>query len=649
MKIGLYLCKCGNNISEKIDYERIKTEMSKEVYIEEVNLACSEDGKQQIELSLRENNIERMVIVACSPREHEHTFMKVMENAGLNPYLMQMVNAREQIAWVTEEVEKATEKALRHIRGAIKRVSLHEPLDKKEVSICPNVLILGAGPAGLKAALALASAGRKVFLVEKSPVIGGMPVRYEELFPNLECGPCMLEPMLGEVLHGEYSQNIELYTLSELVEVTGFFGNFVVKIKKRPRYVDSSCVGCGECVAVCPVSAPNEFNFGMNLRKAIDFPFAGALPNVPFIDDKTCLKFNNQDCRLCIEACPLGEDVFRFDEKVEIFERQVGAIVLAIGANLFDCSQIPNLGYGKEKDVLNALEFERMLASNGPTAGEIKTSKGKSPQKIAIIHCVGSLDERYVEYCSGICCSYAFKFNHMISQKLPEAEIYHFYKELVIPGKENIMIFNHAKHNPKTHFIRYDNIDALEITSSTNGEIILRVKTEELEGEFLFDLIILCPAMVPIKDTEELGRILEATQDRYGFFEELHNRLDAVQSKIKGIYLAGTCQSPMDIQKAISQGVAVAGYILSNLVEGRKFEIKPIVAQVSDRCSGCKICVSLCPYKALFFDEKLGRTVVNEVLCQGCGTCVSACPAGAAVSKHFTTEQILAEIEGVLR
>jgi heterodisulfide reductase subunit A len=650
MKTAVYFCNCGTNIKDKIDSEKVKAQMPSDIYFETVDFACSEDGKKQIEDSLKEHSIERMVISACSPREHERTFMKVMENAGLNPYLMQMVNVREQVAWVTEDNAKATDKAARYINAAIKRVMLHDPLEKRELDMCPDVLVIGAGPAGLKAALSLAEAGRKVVVVERSPVIGGMPVRYEELFPNMECGPCMLEPMMGEILHGEYSENIELLTLSEVVEVVGYYGNFTVKIKQRPRYVDiHKCIGCAECIEPCPVSARNEFNCGLNERKAISFPFAGALPNAPFIDDNICLRAKGQDCSLCKDACPV-EDAILFEDKEYIVERHAGAIVIATGSDIYDCRNIPNLGYGAIDGIYTSVEFERIVASNGPADGDIRMSGGEPPKSIAIIHCIGSLDERHRGYCSGICCSYAFKFNHIISKKLPDAKIYHLYKEIVIPGKEEFSLYRHAQDNINSFFIRYRNIDDIEITAQ-QGKKIIRNKTLPAEaGSIESDMVILCPAVVPADKSGELSRIFEAALDRFGFFEELHGRMDSAQSKMRGIYLAGTCQSPMDIQKAMNQGMAAAGYILSGLVAGRRLEISPITAIVdADKCSGCRVCISVCPYKAISFDTEKEVSVVNEVLCQGCGTCVSACPSGAIKGNHFTNEEILAEIAEVLQ
>ncbi len=653
MKTGVYFCKCGTNISEKIDEEKVRETLLQncpDIHFSTIDFMCSEEGKESIKKDLSEHGIERVVISACSPREHENTFMRVLSGAGLNPYLMQMVNVREQIAWVTEDRDKATEKAGRSIRSAVKRVQLHDALEKKEIDICPDVLVIGAGPAGLKAALGIAAAGRKVVLVERSPVIGGMPVRFEELFPHMECGPCMLEPLMAEILHGEYAENIELLCMAEVIEVVGSYGNFVAKIRQKPRFADThACIGCAECIEPCPVSAKNMFNFNLNERKAISFPFAGALPNAPFIDEKLCIRLQGGECSKCREACPV-ENAIVFDDREKTYERNIGAIIVAIGSDLYDCRKIPALGYGKLGNIFTSSEFERMLASNGPTDGQIRTAGGKAPLSVAIVHCVGSLDVNHKEYCSGICCQYAFKFNHIIEKKLPGTRVYHFYKELVIPGKDEFSLYHDARSNPHAAFIRYADIQDLSVAGDEKGNVIQYKDVSGKAGSVNADMIILCPAVIPAEEAGKLGMVLETAQDSFGFFEELHGRMDSAQSKIKGIFLAGTCQSPMDIQKTMNQGMAAAGYILSGLVVGRKLEIQPVNAKIdSERCSGCRVCVSVCPYKAISFDAEKEKAIVNDVLCQGCGTCVAACPPAAIKGNHFTNEEILAEIAEVLR
>jgi heterodisulfide reductase subunit A len=344
----------------------------------------------------------------------------------------------------------------------------------------------------------------------------------------------------------------------------------------------------------------------------------------------------------------MGEDVVNFDDREQIIERNVGAIVVATGSSLYDCTAIPGLGYGKLPDIYTSLEFERILSSSGPTGGEITTAGGAAPKSVAIIHCVGSLDPGHRQYCSGICCQSAFKFNHLIESKLPEAKVYHLYRELVIPGKEEFSLYRHATENENAALYRYGDIGSLSVTADESG--LKTIRNSSLGKEMVAaDMVILCPAVVPAEGSEKLGAMLEVSRDRFGFFEELHGRLDAAQSKIKGVYLAGTCQAPMDIQKSVLQGMAAAGYVLSGLAEGKKLEIEPITAAVDEeRCAGCRICVSVCPYKAIGFDGEKEKAEVNAVLCHGCGTCVSACPAGAITGSHFTNEEIMAEIGGVL-
>ncbi|MGD0093446.1 MAG: CoB--CoM heterodisulfide reductase iron-sulfur subunit A family protein [Planctomycetota bacterium] len=618
-----------------------------------------------------------MVVAGCSPREHENTFRGVLERAGMNPYLLQLVNIREHVAWVLSDPRQATEKAALYIRAAIERVKLQEPLQKTTLDVNLRTLVLGSGPAGLKAALTLAEAGREVVLVEKRPTIGGWPVLFDEVFPSLECGPCVLEPLMGEVLQGPHAEKIELLTLSQVTEVLGYYGNFKVKIHKLPRYVDTrTCIGCGMCLAGCPASGPDPLSFGLGERKAIALAFVGSLPNVPFIDPAACLRLNGrQECALCQASCPI-EGAINFNDGAQDLEREVGAIVAATGGALYDCARLPNLGLGRVRNVVHSLQFERLASPNGPTGGKLLTAEGHPPKRVAIIHCVGSLDSGHRPYCSAVCCASAFKFNRLIQEQTPGTEITHYWKGLCVPGKRGHTLYEEALHDPRTRLVHYTDISQLDVANAAGGvavrcsagngsagvppaqakaggtpalPVLGGAPAPQKPEAALFDLVVLCPALVPGPDTAQLARLLEAGTDRTGFFEERHGLVQSSKAKVRGVYLSGTCRAPMNIQEAATEGEAAAGNVLAALVAGRKLEIEPVVASVdAERCSGCMCCVPVCPYKAIRREPEKGKAEINAVLCSGCGTCVASCPIGAIRGAHFTNAQIMAELKGVL-
>lgn len=646
-KIGVFICECGPNIKDALDIPELMQFCAGQqdvCLVKSHPLLCSEEGKQFIKDNIKNNSLTHVVIAACSPKEHEATFMKVCQDSQINPYLLQIANIREQCAWVTADKGKATQKAKSLIKGAIQRVILNSALDKKEIECLPDVLVIGSGVAGFQAALTLAQKGRKIYLVEKSPSIGGRAAMFAEIAPKLECASCMLDPKLDEVLHND---KIELFTYSEVQEVLGYFGNFIVKLKQKARHVDTKkCLGCGQCFEVCPVKVKNEFNENLDERKAIYIPYPGALPNIALIDKNTCLYFKDKSCQACKESC--GFQAVDFSEEDKIVELKVGAIVLATGFKLFDPRKIPEYGYGKLENVYTGLEFERLINPSGPTQGKVVLKNGNPPKSVAIIHCVGSRDKDYHEYCSGICCLYSLKFAHLIKEKTPSVEVFELYSELCLPGK-GYQEFFHSLKDKQINFLRIPWPQHIRINQDNQRLSITYQGLDTKDNRINVDIVILSAAVEPDEGAQKLAELFTLSLDKDGFFAEEHTKLAPVSTLIKGIFIAGCNQGPRDIAGSIAQGEAAAGLALSSLIPGEKFELEAKVSIIDeDLCSGCKICLGVCPYKAISFDKEKKICVVNEVLCRGCGACAAACPANACKHKHSTSEQVFAEIKGIL-
>jgi len=645
-RTGVYVCRCGPNISETVDVDRLVQEAGSMPGVAAAashNLLCSEEGKEFMEKEIAEKGLDRVVVAACSPRDHEPTFRRVCAKAGLNPFCMQMANIRELCSWVTADGTAATDKALHLLRGAVERVHWHTPIEMPDIDCCPDVLVIGAGVAGIEAALLLAQKGRNVTVVEKSPCIGGMATRYEDVAPGMECATCMLEPAMDELLH---SDNIELLTMSEVTSSLGFFGNFDVTIRRRARYViPEACFGCAACYEACPVKVPNEFNEGMDDRGAIFVPYAGALPNVPSIDPASCLRFRGGECDKCAAACGFG--AVNFDDEDEIIQKKFGAVVIATGFSLFDCSTLPSLGYGKLDNVINTLELERLVSTTGPTGGESVMKDGSFPAKAVIVQCAGSRNPEAADYCSGTCCLTSLKLARVLKEKRGDADVAIVYSDMCLHGAAGQEFCDRAAEEG-VRLVRCE--DMKEVSVEDAGGLSVRFPSpggaavsEEAE------LVVLSPAMAPGSDTERTAELFSLDLDRRGFFAELHSSLDPVSTPVKGIYVAGCAGGPGDIRASAIKAKAAAGEVLSVLVPGEKLEVEAITACIDEElCSGCRICNTLCPYRAISFDEEKCVSVVNELLCRGCGTCAAACPSGAASGRHFDRKQICAEIAGVL-
>lgn len=652
-KVGVYICHCGSNIAGKIDVEALAKwageNLEAVAVSKEYKFMCSSLGQQLIEDDIKEHGLTRIVVGACSPHLHEKTFRRACANAGLNPYLLQMASLREQISWVVVDEGMALEKAKAMIAAAVRRVQLHEELEPSKVSVTPDTLVVGGGIAGIQAALELANGGHHVYLVERSPSIGGHMAQFDKTFPTLDCSACILTPRMSEVGNHE---NITLLSYSEVEEVSGFVGNFDVKVRKKARYInEEDCTACGICIEKCPKKVlDTEFEEGLSYRRSMYRPFPQAVPAYPVLEAETCTYFQNGKCKACEKFCPTG--AVNFEQEDTILELKVGNIILATGFDLFDSKRIPQYGYGQLENVFTSLEFERMCNAAGPTEGKILLRDGKTePQSVAIVHCVGSRDENFNSYCSSICCMAALKFGHLVREKTPGASVYSFYIDMRAPMK-GYEEFYHRLLEEGMVFVRgkVAEITGAARTAEEEGKLIVQVEDTLIQKQrrIPVDMVVLMAAIEPRADARDVGLRFGISCSMEGWFTERHPKLDPVATMTDGIFIAGAAQGPKDIPASVGQGAAAAARV-QGLITAGTVEIEPIVASIDEeRCSGCRLCNALCPFNAIEFLEDKDVSNINAVLCKGCGTCVAACPAMAISGAHYSNQQIIAEMEGLL-
>jgi heterodisulfide reductase subunit A len=646
LKIGVYVCHCGKNIADVVNVKEVADFSSKlpgvEVAREYLHM-CDDVGQEMISNDIRELGLNRVVVAACSPKVHELTFRETLRKAGLNPYLLEIANIREQCSWVhRSDPDGATEKAKGLVKMAVAKARWLMPLETKTVEVIRSALVIGGGIAGIQAALDLADNGYQVYLVEKSPSLGGRMGQWSKVFPTMDCAACILTPKMVSV---SQHPKIELLTNSELIEASGSLGNFAVKVRRRPRYVDEDrCTACGICAQKCPVRVPNEIDFGMSSRKAIYMTSPNAVPLAYSIDGENCLYLKRGICRVCERVCEAK--AIDFDQKEEVLELRVGSIIVAIGYDPFDPTPLEEYGFGRYKDVITGPMLERMTDPMGPTGGMVlRPSTGKPPRKVAFIQCVGSRDARFNLYCSRVCCMYAIKDSLIIKEQSQGSDVSIFYMDVRAFGK-GYEEFYLRSQEAGVKFIR-GKVSSIREDPKTH-ELILRYE-DTLMGTALedsFDMVVLSVGQVPRADTEAISKILGIPRSVDGFLMEAHPKLRPNDAIVDGIYLAGSAQYPKDIPDAVAQASGAAARASIPLSKGQ-VEVEPLSPLIDeDRCGGCGICIKLCPYGALELEVRGDKEVakVDEVLCKGCGTCVAACPSGAARPRMFTGEQILSMI-----
>jgi len=640
LKIGLFICDCGKNISGIINNKKLIEHFREYPNVNVIGnqYLCSESGLKELTEELKKKKIDRVVIAACSFKLHGQLFRKTIEQAGINRFLVSFANIREQNSWVhPEEPEKATQKAIDQITMAIEQVKLLEPLEMQFSKIIPSTLIIGGGIAGIKAAMVIADAGYKVYLVERDLTIGGHMALFDKTFPTLDCSICILGPLMSEI---KDHPNIELLTYSEVKKVEGYVGDFDVTIQKNPRFiVEENCVGCFDiCRDVCPIDVKNTFY----PRKAIDVPYPQAIPLFPNILKEHCI-----GCKACQQACG-DRDAIDFDQETKTINIKVGAIIVATGFKTFDPSILGELNYQKNPDVITTMEMERLLNNDGPSKGRVvKPSNGEPPKKISFILCVGSRNEKiHHDYCSQVCCNVAIKQAVLLKQEYPNVKISIYYNDIRAVGKNCEEFYNRAREIFGIKFIK-SNISAV-LKSDTSDQLLIR--GEDVIENQLFenksDLVVLAIGSEPAEGTEELSQILNISQDPYGFLLEKHLKVRPSETSVNGIYLAGMIQGPKDIPSSIAQAESAAAKAIALIAKG-KVELDPhIVCLDKDKCSLCRLCENICIYNALKIEDK--KLNIIQANCTGCGACAAMCPDDALYIPNFTKEQILAQIKPIL-
>ncbi|MDA0524437.1 CoB-CoM heterodisulfide reductase HdrA2 [Methanococcoides alaskense] len=642
MRIGVYICHCGLNIASVINMDALheKVEQMKGVeLVKDIQFMCSDVGQDALMDDIEEHDIDRVLVAACTPKLHENTFKKVLERAGLNTYLLEIVNIREQCSWVhMDHHDMATQKAFDLIKMGVAKLSLFEPLQIRKTKANKDVLVIGGGVAGIEAALTLADSGTHVYMVEKEPTIGGKMALLNEVFPTNDCSICVLAPKMTDV---QNHPNIDLFTYSDIKDISGSVGNFTVKGVQNPRYVIiDNCKGCiDECSRVCPVDISNPFDSGLGKTKAINMPIPQAIPQTAFINSDYCV-----GCGLCKQACPA--DAIDFNMKAEKFTFTVGAVIVATGYQGFDAKRKEEYGYGVFPDVLTNMELERLLNASGPTRGKVVVPSTKeTPTKVAFIQCVGSRDETVGNpYCSRVCCMSSMKNAQMIKERYPDSEVTIHYIDIRAAGEM------YEEYYVRSQMMGIDFIrgKVAEIQIDTHGQMLLRYENtlECAVCEENYDLVILATGMEPSNSTEPIARTLNLTKRTDRFLSIAHPKMRPVDAHINGVFIAGCASGPKEIQVSIAQGSASAARSTRLLARG-ELENDPFSAHVdTEKCIGCRICEDTCNFNTIRVID--GKAVVDEISCQTCGSCSASCPVDAIDMPHSTDAQIKAQIRAAL-
>jgi heterodisulfide reductase subunit A len=639
-RIGVFVCECGGNIGEVVDVKAVVDVVKSwpDVAVAKFHkYLCSKPAQEIIAEAIKKDNLDRVVVASCTPRMHLATFQSVLERSGLNPYMLEFVNIREQDSWILgpHPSQEATKKAISLIKGGYERSRELEPLQPVSEKGSREILIVGGGISGITAALELGYLGYKVHLVDRKPSIGGNMAKLTKVFPTLDCAQCILTPRMAEVGR---NPNVALYTYAEVQEVSGRPGNFDVKVRMKPRGVDvQKCRSCGVCAKVCPVVVPDEFNEGLSQRKAAYVEFPQAVPSSYVIDFATCTK-----CGKCEQLCP-AKAVSLADQGSTV-DLHVGGIILATGYQLYDAKKLETLGYGKYKDVITMMDLERLVSATGPTSGYVKRADGSDVKKMAIVLCAGSRDKKYVPYCSRICCMYSLK-QAFVLKKMLGIDVTVYYTDIRAAGRGYEDLY-WRDEEAGVSFIRGKVADVYR--NAKTGKLVA-VAEDTITGELTeqeYDMVGLATPMVPPAGLKELADKMKVSISEDGFVTEKHPKLDPVDSLVTGVFACGCALSPKDVRDTVSDGLAASAKAALFLKSDYVTTSPEKAYVIADLCNGCQACVPICPVNAISMQD--GKAMINPFQCTGCGACIPVCPQEAIDFKNSTAKQVLASLRGVL-
>jgi len=579
-RLGVFVCHCGKNIAGGVDVKELVQFARAQhdvVFAKDHTFLCSEQGQELITKAIQKHGLERIVVAACGPELHAETFKRVLENSGIEPEYLVMAHIRKfTMGQKTDKADpgKVLQSCQNELGRTVKRLRLKKIPKKVEVQLNQNILVLGAGIAGIDASLELAKKGYKVYLVEHKPVIGGAMALLYKVYPTDDCASCILAPKLAQVMN---NTNIEVLTQTEITGFSGYIGNFDITLNQQPFYINhSACTGCGACVKVCPEEViDHEYQYGLGNRKAIYLPYPQAVPHKAILDMDNCSR-----CGKCLDAC--NQDAIVLNSTSSEYSVKVGALIITTGFSEFNPNSIQALGYQEHSDIITQRQLIRLLDINGPTKGQLlKPSNGKVPKNIVMLQCVGSRDNTTNISCSGgVCCMAALKHSQLIKAEYPDINVYISMLDMRAYGKGFEEYYQQAM-NSDVKFIRGRFAEISGHSDKLSDKLKITIEDLALNQlvEISADLIILSTAMVPAPETGKVAKLFGTKLGDDGFFTEAHMKLRPVETNIRGIYIAGSCRGPTDIPTSIIQAKAAASEVDTEL---RKEKIKLPEAMVKN-------------------------------------------------------------------